>query len=108
MQKKWLISSLFLLLVSCSYTDVVIVGPIGDSIDADSVAVYYDQLPQCEITTIAHIRAPGEFLSRQGLVSMFRQKASELGATAIQVIDIQKSGSTSYLGSARAIRCASQ
>ncbi len=105
MVKNWIVSGLYLILLGCSITDVVIVGPVSDETEVDEVAVYYGQLPECEISTIAHIRAPGEFLTRHGLISAFKQKAAELGATAVQVIDIQKSGSTNYFGSARAIRC---
>lgn len=105
MKKNWILSALYLALMGCNYTDAVIVGPVTDAIEVEDVAVYYEQLPQCDITTIAHFRAPGEFLTRQGMVSVFRHKASQLGATAIQVVDIQKSGSTNYFGSARAIRC---
>jgi hypothetical protein len=107
MIKSWLLCGMMLLLVSCSYTDVVVVGPVAEEIDHNKVDVYYGQLPECEVTTIAHLRAPGEFLTRQGLVNTFKQKAATLGAPAIQILDIQKSGSTNFYGSARAISCAS-
>ncbi len=98
---------LIFLLEGCSYADVVITGPVSDEIDSAKVTVYYDKLPQCDITTVAYIRVPGDFLNRQSLINAFKQKASQLGATAVQVIDIQKTGASSFNGSARAIQCAS-
>jgi hypothetical protein len=102
-----LLTGFILLLTGCSYSDVVITGPVTDEIDHENVIVYYDIPPQCDIETVAYIRVPGDFLSRESLVSEFKNKASQLGATAVQVIDIQKSGASNYFGSARAIRCAS-
>jgi hypothetical protein len=107
MKNILLIPGLTFLLIACSYKDVVIIGPITDEIDDGKVIVYYDQLPQCDINTVAYIRVPGDFLSRRSLIKTFKHEASKLGATGIQIIDIQKSGAAGYFGSARAIRCAS-
>lgn len=106
MAKTGLIVAAIFLFAGCSYTDVVITGVTADEIDDAKVTVYYDQLPQCDIHTVAYIRVPGDFLSRESLISTFRHKASQLGAAGVQILDIQKSGASSYFGSARAISCA--
>jgi hypothetical protein len=106
MVRNWLLAGLIFSLAGCSYTDVVVTGPTSDEIDDEKVAVFYGQIPHCDLTTIAYISVPGDFLSRQSLISAFKQKASSLGATGIQVLDIQKSGASGYFGSARAIHCA--
>lgn len=95
----------FSLLSACSYSEVVVSGPVQEAIEADAVTVYYERVPQCEFSVVAHIKLPGGYYSRESLIMVFRSKAAEVGATGVQITHIQKIGSREYHGSARAIRC---
>jgi hypothetical protein len=105
MKKLIYLSMCALALSGCSYTDVVITGPLTDPVQVDDVVVYYDQVPRCDYTVIAYITVPGDFLSRERLIKAFRNKAAAFGASGVQITQVQKTGASSFHGSARAIRC---
>ena len=100
-----LVSLLTLLLTSCIGADTVITGKVSESIDFNQVEVFYNTNPDCQYNVIAQIKIPGEYFSQRQIIDGFRQQAAEIGAPAVQVTYLQRTGTGEYYGSARAIRC---
>ncbi len=94
-------------LSACASSSTVITGVVTEAIDVSKVGIFYQTPPACEFDVVALIDIPGEYLSRASLLDAFRHKAASVGATAVQVIDLQQTGTVGYRGSARALRCTS-
>ncbi len=93
------------LVTACASDSAIISGPVYPPLQRSEVAVYLNQPPGCEFAVIAHPQAKGGYLKRDSLITGFRQQAADLGANAVEIIDIQLIGSSEYMGSARALRC---
>jgi len=91
-------------LAACTTGSTVVTGPVTAAMDMTKVQVVY-QSPSCHYEAVAHIEFSGGFFSRAALIDGFRQKAAELGAGIVQVLQVQPVGSNEYFGSARALRC---
>ena len=94
----WLVSA-------CASHSVIISGPLYPPLQRSDVVVYLGQAPGCEFEVIAHLEVQGGYLKRDSLITGFRQQAADLGANVVEIIDIQRIGSSEYMGSARALRC---
>lgn len=94
-------------LSACSGFSTVIVGEVTQQVDTDQVEVFYTRQPDCDFDVVAWIQLPGEYLTRESLIKLMQFKAANLGASAIQVTFIQKTGTSTYRGSGRALRCLS-
>lgn len=93
------------LLCACAGISTVTVGAVSEPIEAPQVQLFYSERPQCDFETVAWIFVPGEYLSQESVIRSMRYKAAQLGAPAVQVISLQKSGASNYRGTARALRC---
>ena len=94
----WLVSA-------CVSDSMIISGPVYPPLERSEVVVYLGQAPGCEFAVVAHLQAQGGYLKRDSLITGFRQQAADVGANALQIIDIQRIGTSEYVGSARALRC---
>lgn len=104
MKKLLLALSLLAALNACSLGSTVINGPVTQRIELTKVRVMY-QPPACDFEPVANIEFSGGFFSRAALIDGFRQKAADLGADIVQVLNVQPISSNEYFGSARALRC---
>lgn len=94
-------------LCGCSGMSTVVVGEVGQAVDTDQVKVFYSTQPDCDFEVVAWIQLPGEYITHESVVRLMQFKAANLGASAIQVLFIQKTGTTTYRASGRALRCLS-
>jgi len=96
---------LLAVLSGCAGISTVIIGEVTQEVDAGQLDVFYSSQPSCDYDVVAWIQLPGEYFSQESLIRAMRFKSANLGATAVQVIFVQKSGSSTYRGTARALRC---
>ena len=94
-------------LSGCVGGSTIIVGNVSDPVVAEEVELFYSSSPPCDFDVVAWMQFPGEYMSQETLINAMRYRAATLGASALQVTYVQKSGSTTYRGSARALRCQS-
>lgn len=95
------------LLFACTGSHMVVVGEKKDAREVEQVVLFYDRLPDCEVTVVAYMQSPGYHDSPESLIDAFRHQAASVGADALHILDIQRTGAAEYLGSARAISCES-
>ena len=93
------------LLTGCMNPSVVI-GQPRDSIDSETVQVFYYNYPSCEFETIAHIQVYG-YYSLASMLNNMRREAADLGANGLYLLHTQQLGIKEYLGTAKAIHCTS-
>ena len=94
-----------LVLMACSNSSTIITGQISEAVETTDVKVYYSDQPGCEFDVVAHLEISGDYYDKGKLIKAFQKEAAELGASAVQVLHVQKLGATEYMGSARAIYC---
>ncbi len=95
----------FMMLSACANQGVIMTGSPENALEQQQVEVYLNQQPKCDFEVVAWMEFAGGFFDRSRLIDVFRDKAANLGADAIQIISLQKIGTTEYKGSARALRC---
>lgn len=95
---------LSLALAACA-DPALVVGTPGPAVAREEVVVYYIDRPRCDFETIAHLRVAGGYLSLQSMIDKMRQRAADLGASGVYVLEAQQSSMKDYRGSAKAIRC---
>ncbi len=94
-----------LIVTACGTMEVVVTGEPADALSPEQVEVFYDRVPDCDFSVIAHLQVPGDYYDRERLIGAFKRKAAELGANALHIIQLQQPGAMEYLGAARALRC---
>ncbi len=92
-------------LTACSQHSVTISGQVYPAVEIQQVSVHLGQRPACEFDVIAHIRVDGGYIKRDALIMGMRQQAANVGASAVEIIEVQRIGSAEYKGTARALRC---
>ncbi len=92
------------LLAACSSQSTVVTGPVAPAIEVTDVRVVH-QRPDCDFEEVAWIDVPGNYFSKPRLIDALRGQTAALGADVVQIIDLQRLGSTEYRGTARALRC---
>ncbi len=92
------------LLTACASQSTVVTGTVAPAIDLADVRVVH-QRPDCDFEEVAWIDVPGNYFSKPRLIDALRGQAAALGADVVQIIDLQREGSTEYRGTARALRC---
>ena len=104
---KRILLSYFLVsvLTACASHSVTISGQVYPAVDRQQVAVYLGQQPDCDFAVIAHIQVEGGYYKRDSMVTGMRRQAARVGASALEITDIQRIGASEYMGSARALRC---
>lgn len=105
MKSRFLLFCTVLLVAACANNSIIISGVVKEAVDVDSVQLFLGRKPDCDFDVVALMQFPGDFFSQSTLIEAFRAEAAALGANAVEITDIQKLGSTEYMGSARAIRC---
>ena len=103
---KTLLLSILVCLLSACMNPSVIVGQPRDSIESETVKVFYYNYPSCDFETIAHIQVYGYF-SLASMLDNMRREAAELGANGLYLQHTQQLGVKEYLGTAKAIHCLS-
>ena len=83
----------------------LLVGQPGAAIAGEDVVLYYIERPRCNFETVAHIQINGNYYSLQSMLDVMRNKAGELGASGLYVLQTQQLDIKDYLGTAKAIRC---
>ncbi len=96
---------LVIALTACHSQSVIISGQVYPAVERQQVTVYLGQRPTCDFAVIADIEVKGGYFKRDSLIEGMRQQAAEVGATAVEIIDVQQVGAVEYMGSARALRC---
>ena len=94
-----------LLVSGCIGSSVIVEGRVGKPLAPDSVRLFYATRPDCDFEVIAVIEIPGNYFTPASLIDAFRRRAAQIGANAVQVHYLQKTGTSEYLGQARALRC---
>ncbi len=92
-------------LFACTNNSTNITGTVSEAINFEDVEVFYNNSPDCEFEVVAHIKIPGEYFSRSSLIDGFRQRAAAVGAPMVQITFLQRTGTSEFFGSARALRC---
>jgi uncharacterized protein YceK len=105
MFSRMVVYILVAILSGCSGISTVIVGEVGQAVDTDQVRVFYSSQPDCDFEVVAWIQIPGQYPNYESVVKMLQVKAADLGASAVQVTFTQRTGTTTYRGSGRALRC---
>lgn len=100
------ILGLTVFLSACVGTSIIVEGRTGKPVAPEQVQLFYSVLPDCDYEVIALIEIPGNHFSVASLTDGFRKRAARLGANAVQVNYLKKTGTSEYLGQARALRCA--
>lgn len=93
------------LLTTACARPITIVGQVEESVDIDSVDIYYPHLPKCNFETVAYIRVEGGIYSLSGLIEHMRSQAADVGASAVYIMHTQRLDIKEYTGVAKAIRC---
>ncbi|MDJ0832811.1 MAG: hypothetical protein QNJ69_04755 [Gammaproteobacteria bacterium] len=103
--KKSLVGCLVMALSACASHSVSVVGKVYPAVEPKRVVVYLNQQPDCEFAVIAHIQVEGGYFKRDSLIAGMRQQAADVGASVVEVTDVQRVGAAEYMGSARALKC---
>ncbi len=75
-------------MTACAHP-ITIVGQVEESVDVDSVDIYYPDLPKCNFDTVAYIRVEGGIYSLSGLIEHMRSQAADVGASAVFLMQTQ-------------------
>ena len=94
-----------LLVAGCSGHSNVISGQVMQPVGVDEVELFYTRLPDCEFEEVSVLQIPGGYFSPASLINAFRSQAARLGANAVHIHYMQRTGGTEYFGQARALRC---
>lgn len=103
---KTVLLTISIILLSGCMNPSVIVGQPRDSVDSETVKVFYYKYPTCDFETIAHIQVYG-YYSLSSMLNNMRREAAELGANGLYLQHTQQLGVKEYLGTAKAIHCSS-
>ena len=94
-----------MLLTACANDVTIVTGKVQDAIAMDEVELLFGKNPACDFEEVAWMQFPGNYFNQESIINSFRHEAAELGASAVQIIDLQKMDTSEYRGSARALRC---
>ncbi len=102
---KTIVLVTILIFINACAHPVLVVGKTSESIEPDSVQLFYTQRPGCEFETVGYLRIEGGSYSLSSLFKRMQNQAAELGANGVYVIETRRLDILEYIGTARAIRC---